>query len=64
MSILSKKGARIASFALVAAIAVACGLPRSGPGKREIFAGSVQQQGDAFIVSVNSRVTRATAVQP
>ena len=64
MSIISKKGARIASFALVAAIAVACGLPRSGPGKKEIFAGSVQQQGDAFIVSVNSRVTRATAVQP
>ncbi|MEM9582648.1 MAG: polysaccharide biosynthesis/export family protein [Pseudomonadota bacterium] len=64
MTILSKKGARIASFALVAAIAVACGLPRSGPSKKEIFAGSVQKQGDAFIVSVNPRVTRATSVQP
>ncbi len=64
MSILSKKGARFASFVLVAAVVVACGLPRSGPGKKEIFAGSVQQQGDAFIVSVNSRVTRATSVQP
>ncbi|MFY0690829.1 MAG: polysaccharide biosynthesis/export family protein [Paracoccaceae bacterium] len=42
----------------------ACGLPRSGPGKKEIFAGSVQNEGDVFIVSVNSRVTRATAVQP
>ncbi|WP_092499442.1 polysaccharide biosynthesis/export family protein [Meinhardsimonia xiamenensis] len=42
----------------------ACGLPRSGPSKNEIFAGSVQRKGDAFIVSVNDRVTRATAVIP
>ncbi|MDO6728864.1 polysaccharide biosynthesis/export family protein [Marinovum sp. 2_MG-2023] len=41
-----------------------CGLPRSGPNKREIFSGSVQQQGDAFVVSVNDRVTRATGVVP
>jgi polysaccharide export outer membrane protein len=41
-----------------------CGLPRVGPNKREIFQGSVQKQGDAFIVSVNDRVTRATAVVP
>lgn len=52
--------------ALVAALAVvsSCGLPRPGPNKREIFAGSVQQKGDAFVVSVNDRVTRATAVTP
>lgn len=42
----------------------ACGLPRSGPNKREIFAGSVLKQGDAFVVDVNSRVTQATAVLP
>ncbi|NNF23581.1 MAG: polysaccharide export protein [Rhodobacteraceae bacterium] len=42
----------------------ACGLPRSGPTKSEIFSGSVQEQGDAFVVSVNDRVTRATAVTP
>ncbi|MGR3434191.1 MAG: polysaccharide biosynthesis/export family protein [Shimia sp.] len=41
-----------------------CGLPRSGPTKNEIFAGSVQREGDAFIVVVNDRVTRATAVTP
>jgi len=35
-----------------------------GPNKREIYAGSVQRQGDAFVVTVNDRVTRATAVQP
>ncbi|MBL9058007.1 MAG: polysaccharide biosynthesis/export family protein [Rhodobacteraceae bacterium] len=39
-----------------------CGLPRSGPNKAEIYKGSVLKEGDAFIVTVNSRVTRATAV--
>ncbi|MES2667156.1 MAG: polysaccharide biosynthesis/export family protein [Pseudomonadota bacterium] len=39
-----------------------CGLPRPGPNKREIFAGSVLKQGDAFVVTVNPRVTRATSV--
>ncbi|MBN2905711.1 MAG: polysaccharide biosynthesis/export family protein [Rhodobacteraceae bacterium] len=42
----------------------ACGLSRSGPTKREIFQGSVQKQGDAFVVEVNDRVTRATSVVP
>nr|WP_239030050.1 polysaccharide biosynthesis/export family protein [Nereida sp. MMG025] len=41
-----------------------CGLPRVGPNKREIFAGSVQREGDAFIVVVNDRVTRAASVTP
>jgi len=50
----------------VAALAVitSCGLPQVGPNKRQIFKGSVQQEGDAFIISVNDRVTRATAVTP
>ncbi|MGB7240596.1 MAG: polysaccharide biosynthesis/export family protein [Sulfitobacter sp.] len=42
----------------------ACGLPQVGPSKRQIYKGSVQQQGDAFIVAVNDRVTRATAFAP
>ena len=51
-------------IAAVAALAVlsSCGLPQAGPNKRQIYAGSVQKQGDAFVVSVNDRVTRATAV--
>ena len=53
---------------LVACICVslvaACGLPQVGPNKRQIFAGSVQEEGDAFVVTVNDRVTRATAVTP
>ncbi len=52
--------------ALLAAVALAasCGLPKVGPNKRQIYSGSVQKQGDAFIVSVNDRVARATAVVP
>ena len=50
---------------VTAMVAVAgCGLPRPGPNKAEIFKGSVLKEGDAFIVTVNSRVTRATAVTP
>ncbi len=55
------------SVALVAAVSVvaSCGmLPRTGPTKREIYAGSVQREGDAFVVAVNDRVTRAAAVVP
>lgn len=53
-------------IAMLAALAFAasCSLPRIGPNKREIYAGSVQKEGDAFVVSVNDRVTRATAVVP
>ncbi|AKO97596.1 Periplasmic protein involved in polysaccharide export [Marinovum algicola DG 898] len=56
--------ARSVALLLAVSLAASCGLPRSGPNKREIFAGSVQRQGDAFIVSVNDRVTRATGVVP
>ena len=64
MKLSASRGARaLALVGLVAAVA-ACGLPRSGPNKKEIFAGSVLEKGDAFVVTVNSRVTRATAVTP
>ncbi|MGR3495746.1 polysaccharide biosynthesis/export family protein [Citreimonas sp.] len=54
------------TVALLAAVAVlaSCGLPRVGPTKKEIYAGSVQRDGDAFVVAVNDRVTRATGVVP
>jgi polysaccharide biosynthesis/export protein len=52
--------ALLASVALVAS----CGLPRSGPTKREILSGAVDQKGDAFIVTVTPAVSRAAAVQP
>lgn len=57
---------RAQPIAAVAACAVlaSCGLPQVGPNKSQIYAGSVQREGDAFIVAVNDRVTRATAVVP
>ncbi|MGC9420404.1 MAG: polysaccharide biosynthesis/export family protein [Rhodovulum sp.] len=58
------RGARALALLALAATVSACGLPRSGPNKREIYQGSVQKQGDAFVVAVNDRVTRATAVTP
>lgn len=56
--------AKCAAILALLGVVSSCGLPRSGPNKREIFAGSVMRQGDAFVVTVNDRVTRATAVVP
>ncbi len=50
-------------FAMTAMVA-SCGLPRSGPNKREVYAGSVQKKGDAYIITVTSAVARMTATQP
>ncbi|MDO5658096.1 MAG: polysaccharide biosynthesis/export family protein [Paracoccus sp. (in: a-proteobacteria)] len=50
---------------LVAVMALgACALPRSGPNKSEIFSGSVEQGGDAHVVFVDNRVTRAANFTP
>lgn len=53
-------------FAAVAALSViaACGLPRPGPNKSEIFAGSVLRDGDAFVMVVDDRVNRIAGVTP
>jgi len=61
---LTPRWAKPVAMLAVLALLAACALPRVGPNKREIFAGSVQREGDAFVVSVNDRVTRATAVVP
>lgn len=64
MSVMTSRGVLALSLAAVLLTTTACGLPRSGPNKREIYAGSVLNGGDAFIVSVTPNVTRATAVMP
>lgn len=64
MKVKATRGARVLALFVIAATVAGCGLPRTGPNKREIYAGSVERQGNAFIVSVNDRVTRATAVVP
>ncbi len=58
------RGAQALTLAVLVVALAGCGLPRSGPNKAEIFKGSVLKEGDAYIVSVNPRVTRATAVTP
>ncbi len=58
------RGAQALTLVAIVGMVAGCGLPRSGPNKREIFAGSVLEQGDAFVLTVNSRVTRATSVVP
>jgi polysaccharide export outer membrane protein len=60
----SFRWARAGALLAIVGILSSCGLPQAGPNKREIYAGSVQKEGDAFIVAVNDRVTRATAVTP
>ena len=64
MNVIRSRGATALALVAVVGLVASCGLPRSGPNKREIYSGSVLKQGDAFIVTVNSRVTRATAVTP
>lgn len=64
MKIVFSRGAKALALTAAVAMVASCGLPRPGPNKREIFAGSVLKQGDAFVVTVNQRVTRATSVIP
>lgn len=64
MKIETSTWVRSLALLALAALVAGCALPRPGPNKSEIYAGSVQRQGDAFIVSVNDRVNRATSVTP
>lgn len=65
MTSLASRSARMAALCVVVTAVAACSLlPRSGPTRNELFAGSVQRQGDAFVVEVNQRVTATTAVVP
>jgi polysaccharide export outer membrane protein len=55
-SLVSRAG-RLVALAVAVSAASSCALlPGSGPTRNELFAGSVQNEGDAFIVEVNSRV--------
>ena len=64
MQAFSHPGARaLLALGLCGALA-ACALPRTGPNRAEIFDGSVLKGGNAYVVEVDDRVTRATAVSP
>ncbi|SEM51056.1 polysaccharide export outer membrane protein [Loktanella fryxellensis] len=55
---------RGATLLLTAGLLAACALPRVGPNKSEIFAGSVLREGDAFVLTVDDRVNAIAAVAP
>ncbi len=64
MKISATFGAKALLLVALCASVAACGLPRSGPNKNEIYKGSVLEEGDAFIITVTPSVTRATSVVP
>jgi len=53
-----------AALTIALAILASCGLPRSGPNKSEIFAGSVLEDGNAFVLLVDDRVNLVANVTP
>lgn len=55
---------RGATLLLTAGLLAACALPRVGPNKSEIFAGSVLREGDAFVLTVDDRINAIAAVAP
>ncbi|OIQ73171.1 polysaccharide biosynthesis/export protein [mine drainage metagenome] len=64
MKSIASKGVKTLTLVALVALLGSCGVPRSGPNKSEIYAGSELKSGDAFVVQVNDRVTRATSVVP
>ena len=60
----SKSHAKWVALCVSSSILASCGLPRSGPTRNEIFDSSIQQQGNAYIVSVDDRVTEVTEFRP
>jgi polysaccharide export outer membrane protein len=59
------RAGRLAALCVVVSAASSCALlPRSGPTRNELFAASVQNEGDAFVVEVNRRVNAVTAAIP
>ena len=60
----SKRRARFVALCVATTLLAGCALPRSGPTKNEIFSGSVQRQGDSFVVTVDDQVTALTSIIP
>lgn len=60
---LAKNTVRLALIGAVLTVA-ACGLPRSGPNKKEILSGSIEKGGSTHVVFVNDHVNRAANFAP
>ncbi len=59
----SRRLKAVAAVLMLAAMTACSMLPAVGPSKKQILEGSVQRNGDAFVVDVNDHVTRAAGVQ-
>lgn len=64
MKTLTLRLAKGVAIVVTLGFVASCGLPRSGPNKTEIFAGSVMRQGDAFVLTVDDRVNAIASVTP
>lgn len=64
MRIATTRWARGLALLAVAGLLTSCGLPRSGPSKRELFKSSVLEEGDAYVVTVNADIARKASVIP
>ena len=64
MNIRNSRRARWVAIGLSVSVLAACGLPRTGPTKNETFNGSIQKQGNAYIVTVDGTVTAAAKFAP
>lgn len=63
---LTRRMSGLGKLAVVGAVLFvsACGLPRSGPNKNEIYAGSVDRGGNTHVIYVNDHVARAANFSP
>lgn len=61
VSFIQSHWVRFLALVVVMGVVTSCGLPRSGPSKNEIFAGSVQRDGNAYIVTVTDDTIAATS---
>ena len=64
MTVTRTQSARAAALIVLVAATASCGLPRSGPTKSEIMASTSEARGDAYIVEVDDRVSRAIPIDP
>ncbi len=56
--------ARLTALFCALTVLASCGLPQVGPNKQQIYAGSVQRSGNAFVVEIDDRVTQITSATP
>lgn len=64
MTFLTTRLSRGVTAIVAIALVASCGLPRPGPNRAEIFSGSVMEDGDAFVLTVDDRVNLIAGVTP